>query len=998
MKPFLLDFIYWFNYFILGYYTVANGVYLLLLAVAVWLIAAHLFRLNYGRYQESIHPSVAPPISVIIAAYNEESTIIDSVRSLTLLNYPDYEIIVVNDGSTDSTLERLIEGFSLQRRNIIYRALIPTAGVKWFYINPEMPNLVVVDKAHAGKADSLNVGINVSRSPYFCSVDADSILEKDALLRLMRPIIESPDRVRATGGIVRIVNGSVVDRGRLEEVRLPKDSLSRMQVVEYIRSFLFGRAGLSALNSLLVISGTFSMFHKRTVQAVGGYNSRTVTEDMELVVRLHKYLLDGKQQYHVSFVPDPICWTEAPRDFAMLRRQRRRWHLGLAESVYMYRKMLFRPRYKWVGFFALPYQLFIELLGPVIEFLGYFVVTASFILRIVNLEFFLLFLTMAILVGVFFSTGAILLEEITYRRYKKLNDLFTLLLYGVLENFGYRQLVAYWRTAAVCKFLFSKDKRWEVVRKSGFDAPPEKAVEAAQKLLAVREMRKIIIAVGIAVLSCTSAYALDAQDEIKKAAQDVAEENRAGDLKKLGDYYAGAGDYKNAGGYYISALRGMRNRLTLEERKRMAVVISWAGAFEEAAAEFESILAERPGDLEARLSYARVLSWMGRTGAALSEVESVLQKAPSDRDALLLKADILRWSGEGKKAREVYGGLLEGGEDFGARAGLVYQDLSEGDVKGAKEGLRLLKPVNPYEEKLLNEITEAVDNASRPVLNASFQYYNDSDFNQTRTYSVRYNFLFNNIMANLAYLHTDAADRIRNNEADSLSAAAEARVAWGARTGVGAGFTALSNRDNSVFPNWFMKIDAKISGADVTAALSRETLTDTAALIENGVRYTSLGLAATGDFEKLTVTGSYSYRSYSDDNGAHDLRIVPEYTLYQKDVKLKAGYKLRYLNYRRQSLGGYYDPDYYLSNEIYLNFSWERGRLGLTVEPYGGYQTSRRFGNADSGVFGGGEASLVYKLNKGLWIEADAEGGNSAIGTVAGYKYYQAGIKMRFMP
>ncbi|MBI5902749.1 MAG: glycosyltransferase family 2 protein [Deltaproteobacteria bacterium] len=478
MRAFLLNFIYWFNYLVLGYYTAANVVYLLLLLIAVWIIATHLFRLDYGGYQESIHPSAAPPISVIIAAYNEESTIMDSITSLTLLNYPDYEIIVVNDGSTDSTLKRLIEGFNLQRKNIVYRAIIHTADVKWFYINPEMPNLVVVDKKHAGKADSLNVGINVSRAPYFCSIDADSIIEKDALLRLMRPIIESPDRVKATGGIVRIVNGSAVVKGRLEEVRLPKDSLSRMQVVEYIRSFLFGRTGLSALNSLLIISGTFSMFHKRTVQAAGGYNSRTVTEDMELVVRLHKYLLDGKRRYSITFVPDPICWTEAPRDFDMLRRQRRRWHMGLAESVYMYRRMLFNPKYKWVGFFALPYQLFIELLGPVVEFLGYLVVTASFFLRIVDLEFFLLFLTMAILVGVFFSTGAILLEEITYRRYGKLKDLFILLLYGVIENFGYRQLVAFWRTQAVLKFLFSKDKKWEVVRKSGFDAPAGNAVKA----------------------------------------------------------------------------------------------------------------------------------------------------------------------------------------------------------------------------------------------------------------------------------------------------------------------------------------------------------------------------------------------------------------------------------------------------------------------------------------------------------------------------------------
>ncbi len=466
---YLIKLIVWFNYLVLWYYAVANGIYLVLLAMAVWLIMAHLLRINYGKYQESIHPSTAPPISVLLAAFNEEKNIVESVKSLFLLNYPDYEIIVVNDGSKDSTLKSLIEGFNLKRVNIIYRMVIPTARVFAFYASPELPNLTVVDKAHAGKADSLNAGINISRAPYFCSVDADSILERDALMRLMRPIVESPERVMATGGIVRIINGSIVKDGRLIKVQLPPDSLSRLQVVEYIRSFLFGRAGLSALNSLLIISGTFSMFHKRSVQAAGGYSTNTVTEDMELVVRLHKYLLDTKRKYLINFVPDPICWTEAPKEFGMLKRQRRRWHMGLAESIFIYRHMLFKPRYGRIGLFALPYQLFVELLGPAIELIGYFVVTASFILGIVDMGFFMLFLTMAILVGVFFSTGAILLEEMTYRRYPSLKDLFVLLAYGVIENFGYRQVVAYWRTQAIFKFIYLKEKKWEFVKKHGFE-------------------------------------------------------------------------------------------------------------------------------------------------------------------------------------------------------------------------------------------------------------------------------------------------------------------------------------------------------------------------------------------------------------------------------------------------------------------------------------------------------------------------------------------------
>ena len=471
----LLSLILWFNYLVLAYYFAANGVYLVLLILAAGTIVNHLSRLEYGRYQKSIHQSVAPPVSVIVAAYNEEANIVDSVRSLLKLHYPDFEIIIVNDGSSDRTLASLIEGFGLKSSNVIYRQALRTAAVNGFYSSPAEPRLIVVDKAHAGKADSLNVGINVSDSPYFCSVDADSILEESALLRLMRPILEDPDLVQATGGIVRLVNGSSVSEGRLVNISLPRDSLSLLQVVEYIRSFLFGRAGLSVINSLLIISGTFSMFQKKTVLAAGGYKTSMVTEDMELVVRLHKHLRDKKQKYRINFVPDPICWTEAPKDLVMLKKQRRRWHLGLAESIFAYRSMLFNPRYGRIGLFALPYQLLVELLGPVIEVAGYFVVTASFILGIVDRQFFLLFLLMAVLINIFFSVAAVLLEEMSYRRYPKLRDTFTLLLYGVLENFGYRQMLSLWRTQAVLKFFLSRDRKWEVVKKKGFSKPMKEA-------------------------------------------------------------------------------------------------------------------------------------------------------------------------------------------------------------------------------------------------------------------------------------------------------------------------------------------------------------------------------------------------------------------------------------------------------------------------------------------------------------------------------------------
>jgi len=314
----------------------------------------------------------------------------------------------------------------------------------------------------------LNAGVNVSRSPYVCSVDADSILEEKAIQRLMRAVIEDPDTIMATGGIVKILNGCVVRGGRIEELRLPKDSLSRFQIVEYVRSFLFGRAGWSAINALLIISGTFSVINKRALCAVGGYTTRTVTEDMDLILTLHKYFIDIGKRYKILFVPDPVCWTEAPQTFKMLARQRRRWHMGLMQSILCHKTMLFNPKYSTVGLFAMPYQFLIELLGPVVEICGYVVVTLSFFLGIVDGRFFVLFLTMAILIGVLLSTGAILLEEMTYMRYPKKRDFFILLLYGVLENFGYRQINSFWRTQAIIKKIFG-GKKWERVEKHGFE-------------------------------------------------------------------------------------------------------------------------------------------------------------------------------------------------------------------------------------------------------------------------------------------------------------------------------------------------------------------------------------------------------------------------------------------------------------------------------------------------------------------------------------------------
>jgi cellulose synthase/poly-beta-1,6-N-acetylglucosamine synthase-like glycosyltransferase len=279
----------------------------------------------------------------------------------------------------------------------------------------------------------------------------------------------------ATGGIVRIANGCKVKDGRIVEVRLPGDMVSRLQVVEYLRCFLFGRTGWSSLGALVILSGTFSLFHRETVMKAGGYDRRTVAEDMELVVRLHRRMRAQGTPYRITFIADPICWTEAPSRLKQLGRQRRRWHCGLGESVLGHWPMLFNPRYGAVGMFGMPFQL-VELFGPLVEVLGYFVVIGSALLGVLSTRFLLLYLALSIVLGVFLSVGAVLLEELTERRYPRWRDLWMLLFVAVLENFGYRQLNVLWRVGGLYQLLWAR-RRWEVVKKEGLGALPPKAEE-----------------------------------------------------------------------------------------------------------------------------------------------------------------------------------------------------------------------------------------------------------------------------------------------------------------------------------------------------------------------------------------------------------------------------------------------------------------------------------------------------------------------------------------
>ncbi|HEY7685925.1 MAG TPA: glycosyltransferase [Gemmatimonadales bacterium] len=456
-----------FNAFVLAYFLILNISYIFLFLVSLREVLRFLRRTFFSDYQQILRSNMTLPITLIVPAHNEEKTIVDTVRSLQMLNYPEFEIIVVNDGSRDDTLSRLLSAYELRRVDRVYKRSLPTRTVHALYASPLVPNLTVVDKEGGGKADALNCGINLSKYPLFCSMDADSVIEDDALLKAVKPFMEWPDETVAVGGIVRCANGCTVADGRVTKIALPNRFLPVFQVVEYLRAFLSGRLGWSAMKGLLLISGAFGVYRKSAVVEVGGYDGNTDTEDLELVMALHQVNRAKRRPYRIVFVPDPVCWTEVPGNWNMLRRQRNRWHRGMLQSLSRHRKMLFNPRYGVIGMVVCPYFLIFETMGPFVETLGYISVPLAWALGLLNTEFFILFFVLAVAFGVFLSVAAILLEEISYRRYPTWEDLWKLLVCGILENFGFRQLLALFKIQAFWEYLRGL-RRWGMLERAGF--------------------------------------------------------------------------------------------------------------------------------------------------------------------------------------------------------------------------------------------------------------------------------------------------------------------------------------------------------------------------------------------------------------------------------------------------------------------------------------------------------------------------------------------------
>jgi cellulose synthase/poly-beta-1,6-N-acetylglucosamine synthase-like glycosyltransferase len=336
----------------------------------------------------------------------------------------------------------------------------------------------VIDKENGGgKADALNAALNAARFPYVLAVDADTLIEPDALLRLARPFLLGKP-VAAVGGTIRVANACTIVHGRVVEARVDKRLLPAIQVLEYLRSFLFGRLGWNRLGGNLIISGAFGLFKRAHLLAISGYRARSVTEDIDLVVRLQRYLRENHMRDVISFIPDPVAWTEVPTTVRVLGNQRQRWHQGLLETLWRHRDLLFNFRYGATGLIAFPYFLFGEALAPLIEVMGYLGVVIGLAFGAVDLNFVWLLMSVVVLYGMLLSVWSILLEEVSFRRYTRPSDVLRLLLMTVVEAFGYRQLTLFFRLKAFWRVMRG-DRQWGVMSREGFGSAGVDARKAA---------------------------------------------------------------------------------------------------------------------------------------------------------------------------------------------------------------------------------------------------------------------------------------------------------------------------------------------------------------------------------------------------------------------------------------------------------------------------------------------------------------------------------------
>jgi cellulose synthase/poly-beta-1,6-N-acetylglucosamine synthase-like glycosyltransferase len=458
------------HFLFFGYAFAAILSYLVLSIISGKATKEYIKKNSFVNYKDIMSSTVAPSITIIAPAYNESLNIVENVRSLLSNHYVNYDVLIINDGSKDDSLDRLIEAYDLEKIDYIFESKIKTKPIRAGVFkskNPAFEKLMVIDKENGGKADTLNMGLNISKNKYVACIDVDCLLIEDALQKLIKPFLEETNtKVIAAGGVIRIANSCVIKDGKLIDVNLPKNLLVQSQILEYLRAFLLGRMAWSRLNGLLVISGAFGIFDKEVAIEVGGYDTKTVGEDMEIIVRMRRYMEEKNEKYKVSYIPDPLCWTEAPDTYKIFISQRNRWTRGTIETLKKHRKIAFNPKYGSFGVISYPYWLIFERFAPIVEAIGlvYFVVLV--ILNEVRWDYTFSFLILAYLFSVLFSIIALYSEELTFHEYKKKGTGYKLLLLSALEPFILHPFILYAAIRGNYDYYFNKKKKWgEMVRK-----------------------------------------------------------------------------------------------------------------------------------------------------------------------------------------------------------------------------------------------------------------------------------------------------------------------------------------------------------------------------------------------------------------------------------------------------------------------------------------------------------------------------------------------------
>ncbi|MBN0048212.1 glycosyltransferase family 2 protein [Streptomyces actuosus] len=463
------------DHLVIAYFLTINTCYLVLNLLALGEFVKRAGRAPFAGYDDAAASPFTPPVSVIMPAHNEAAGIVEAVRAMLLLHYPAFEAVVVDDGSTDGTLDVLRKAFDLAEVEYV---MPDDVRVRGRVTSVHLPRggpvpLLVARKENGGKADALNAGINLARYPLVCMVDADSVLDSQALLAVVKPFSDDPMRVVASGGVIGLANGCTVVAGRVVEPHVPRDTLGRVQVVEYLRAFFLGRIGWSKLGGLLIISGAFGLFRKDVVVAAGGMDPDCIGEDAELVIRLHRHLREQGRDYRVVFVTEPISWSEAPTSGKVLARQRRRWHRGLTEIMLKHHRMIGNPRYGRIGLLALPFYVLFELLAPVVELAGMVLVPLSVLIGAVNADYLWRFLLAAYAYAIVVSLLSVAVEEYAFHRFTRWRDVWGALVGVVAENIGYRQLTAWWRLRGMWDALRRSPRVWGAMPRAGFGAPGE---------------------------------------------------------------------------------------------------------------------------------------------------------------------------------------------------------------------------------------------------------------------------------------------------------------------------------------------------------------------------------------------------------------------------------------------------------------------------------------------------------------------------------------------